>query len=207
MKRLLIILIIALPLKFFGQLVYTPITESNIKEKHKLYFMDNKEVLWKVKLRDNVKFFFKNIPYNEIMYYGHPTGKITPKEYLITDNYMYFPNDSGLLVLNRKGKLVTNIVEPRVRLFDNTPEGKYTISTPGGKCEGNPKQGYFMEFCGNYLFYITGKKVICMDKDNFEVIQEYNFADFKNRAKAPNYKYIFEAVEFKVTIEGHDLVE
>ncbi len=207
MKRLLIILLIAIPFKFFGQLVYYPITESNVDEKHKLYFMDNGEVYWKIKLKDNVKFFFKNIPYDQILYFGHPTGKITPKEYLITDDFMYFPNDSSLLVLDRKGKLVTNIIEPRIRMFDNTEFGKYTISTPGGKCEGNPEKGYFMKFCGSYLFYITGKKVICMDRNNFEVIQEYKFSDFKNRAKAPNYKYIFEAVEFKITIKGRDLVE
>lgn len=207
MKKIILILIFAIPLKMFGQLLYFPITDENVDEKHKFYFEDNHEVIWKIKLKSNVSHILKDIPFNKRYYFTVEKDKVTPKEYLITDNYMYFPNPKSLLVLDRKGKLVVNLIEERKQLFDSTEYGEYSITTPGGKCEGNPEKGYFMKFCGDYLFYITGKKVICLDRDKFEVIQEYNFADFKNRAKAPNYKYIFEAVEFKFEIQGRDLVE
>ncbi len=207
MKNLILILIIIIPIKIFGQLLYYPITESNKDKKHKLYFEDNHEVIWKVKLKKNVVAVFKDLPYNTRHYYNVVLEKVTPKEYLITDKYMFFPNNKSLLVLDLKGKMIMNLIEERVRLFDSTQYGKFTITSPGGKCSGNPGEGYFMEFCGSYLFYITGKKVICMNKNNFEIIQEFDFKDFKNRAKAPKYKYIFEAVEFKLEIEGMDLVE
>ncbi len=191
----------------FGQLLYYPITDANIDKKHKLYLVDNHVDLWKLKLKSNVVHFIKDLPYNEIKSYTHVEKRVTPKEYLLTDKFIYFPNDKGLLILDRKGKLVTNLVEERVQLFDSTEFGTFSITAPGGKCKGNPKKGYFMEFCGEFLFYITGKKVICMDKHSFEIIQEYNFSDFKNRVKLPNYKYIFEAVDFKLEIEGRNLVE
>ncbi|MCF6365637.1 MAG: hypothetical protein L3J35_05480 [Bacteroidales bacterium] len=207
MKRLLLILILVIPIKMFGQLLYYPITEANINDKHKFYLEDNRETIWKIKMKKNVVHFIKDLPYNEIKSFTYIEKRVTPKEYLITEDYIYFPNDKSLLILDKKGKLVTNLVEPRVQLFDSTEYGEFSITTPGGKCKGNPGKGYFMEFCGDFLFYITGKKVICMDRNNFEIIQEYNFSDFRNIAKIPNYKYIFEAVEFKLEIQGKDLVE
>jgi len=200
-------MIIAIPVKIFGQLLYYPITDANINSKHKLYMLDNRETIWKIKIKKNVVPFIKELPYNEIKSYTYVEKRVTPKEYLISDEFMYFPNDKSLLILDRKGKIVTNLVEPRVQLFDSTEYGEFSITTPGGKCKGNPGKGYFMEFCGDYLFYITGKKVICMDRTNFEIIQEFNFNDFKNRANLPYYKYIFEAVEFKFEIQGMNLVD
>lgn len=207
MKQILLILVIIVPMKMFGQLLYFPITDANIDKKHKLYLLDNRETVWKIKIKSNVVHFIKDLPYNEIKSYTFIEERVTPKEYLITDKFIYFPNDKGLLILDRKGKLITNLVEERVQLFDSTEFGSYSITTLGGKCKGNPEKGYFMKFCGDFLFYITGKKVICMDRNTFEIIQEYKFSDFKNRAKSPNYRYIFEAVEFTVEIEGRDLVE
>ena len=207
MKKLLIILIFAIPIKMFGQLLYFPITDANIDKKHKLYLLDNRETVWKIKIKSNVVHFIKDLPYNEIKSYTFIEKRVTPKEYLLTDKFIYFPNDKGLLILDLKGKLVTNLVEERIQLFDSTEYGEFSITTPGGKCTGNPGKGYFMEFCGDYLFYITGKKVMCMDRSNFEIIQEFNFNNFKNRAKLPHYKYIFEAVEFKLEIGGRNLVE
>ncbi len=194
-------------MKMFGQLLYYPITDANIDKKHKLYLSDNRKDLWKIKLKPNVVHFFKELPYNEIKSFTFVEERVTPKEYLITDNFIYFPSDKSLLILDRKGKLVTNLVEERVQLFDSTEYGTFSITAPGGKCTGNPDKGYFMEFCGDFLFYITGKKVICMDRETFEIIQEYNFSDFRNRAKAPHYRYIFEAVEFTLELEGRDLVK
>jgi hypothetical protein len=206
MKHLFLVLLLFLPVALFSQLYYLPITDDNISEKHKLFFEDNKEILWTIKLKDNVKVLIKDIPYKHEMYYDFKTERVTPKEYLITESNIFFPNDKGLIVLDRKGKLIVNLVEDRKQLFDSTESGKYSISTPGGNCTGNPGKGWFMEFCGDYLFYITGKKVLCMDPSSFEIIQEFNFIDFPDRGKAPNHKYIFEAVEFKIEIEGNDLV-
>ncbi len=206
MNKILFLTVFILPISLYSQLIYYPITNDNIQEKHKLIFEDNNQVLWSIKLKDNVKELIKDLPYNHIMYYDYKTERVTPKEYLITDNYIYFPNDKSLIVIDRKGKLILNLVEDRKQLFDSTETGNYTISTPGGNCSGNPGKGWFMHFCGNYLFYVTGKKVICMDPNRFEIIQEYNFSDFPNRGKAPNHKYIFEAVEFKIEIEGSDKV-
>ncbi len=200
MKRLLLIFIALIPLQALGQLYYYPITDTNIKEKQKFFFVDNHEILWELKIRKDVKPIIKDLPYNTIKYYKY----VTPAEYLITDDYIFFPNDKSLLVLDRKGKLVMNMIAPRKQLFDSTENSKFYISTPGGKCEGNAGKGYFMEFCGNYLFYVTGNKMICMNRKNFEIIEEYDFKDFKNKAKFPSHKYIFEAVEFKVEIEGKD---
>ena len=202
MKKLLLILIAIIPLQVFGQLYYYPITTANIDKTQKFFFVDNHQILWKLKMKKDVKAIVKNLPYNTIKYYDY----VTPKEYLITDDYIYFPNDTSLLIIDRKGKLVMNMISPRKQLFDSTEYSKFSISTPGGKCEGNAGKGYFMEFCGNYLFYVTGNKMICINRDNFEIIEEYDFKDFKNKAKAPNHKYIFEAVEFTVEIEGKDLV-
>ena len=206
MKKLLMIIMILLPMQIFAQLLYYPITNQNSDEKHEFFFLDNNEIIWKIKLKKNVKHFVKDLPYNNIMYFNHATGRITPKEYLITDDYIYFPNDKSLLILDRKGKIVMNMVEERVQLFDSTEYGEFSISTPGGKCTGNPNKGYFMEFCGDFLFYVTGKKVICMNRNNFEVIQEFNFNDFRNIAKPPNVQYIFEAVEFKLELKGKNSV-
>jgi len=202
MKKLLLILIAIIPLQVFGQLYYYPLTDANINNTQKFFFVDNHEIIWKLKLRKDVKPFIKDLPFNTIKYYDY----VTPKEYLITDDYIFFPNDKSLLVLNRKGKLVMNMIAPRKQLFDSTKYSKFSISTPGGKCEGNAEKGYFMEFCGDYLFYVTGNKMICMNRNNFEIIEEYDFKNFKNRAKAPNHKYIFEAVEFTIEIEGKDFV-
>jgi hypothetical protein len=206
MNKLIFLIVFILPISSYSQLVYYPITNDNINEKHKLIFEDNNQVLWSIKLKDNIKELIKDLPYKHIMYYDYKTERVTPKEYLITDNYIYFPNDKSLIVIDRKGKLILNLVEDRKQLFDSTETGKFSISTPGGNCTGNPGKGWFMQFCGNYLFYVTGKKVICMDPNNFEIIQEYNFNDFPNRGKAPNHNYIFEAVEFKLEIEGTDKV-
>jgi len=202
MKKLLLILIIVIPFRVFGQLYYYPITDANINKTQKFFFVDNHTILWKLKMKKDVKPLIKDLPFNTIKYYDY----VTPKEYLITDDYIFFPNDKSLLVLNRKGKLVMNMIAPRKQLFDSTEFSKFTISTPGGTCEGNAGKGYFMEFCGNYLFYVTGNKMICMNRKNFEIVEEYDFKNFKNRAKAPFHKYIFEAVEFTVEIEGKDLV-
>jgi hypothetical protein len=202
MKKLLIILIVIIPVQSFAQLLYYPITDQNKDKKHKFYFEDNNEVMWTIKLKKDVVDLIKDIPYKERKYFTAVLPRVTPQEYLITEEYMFFPNPKSLLVLDRKGKLVMNLKEERKALFDSTEFGKYIISTPGGKCEGNPNEGYFMEFCGDYLFYITGNKVICMDRNNFEIIQEYNFKDFRNIAKLPDVVYIFEAIEFKIEIKG-----
>jgi len=202
MKKLLLILIAIIPIQVFGQLYYYPINDSNIDKTQKFFFVDNHTILWKLKMKKDVKPILKDLPFNTIKYYDY----VTPKEYLITDNYIFFPNDKSLLVLNRKGKLIMNMIAPRKQLFDSTEFSKFSVSAPGGKCEGNSGKGFFMEFCGNYLFYVTGNKMICMNRDNFEIIEEYDFKDFKNKAKAPNHKYIFEAVEFTIEIEGKDLV-
>ena len=202
MKKLLLILIAIIPIQVFSQLYYYPLTDANINKTQKFFFVDNHTILWKLKMKKDVKPILKDLPFNTIKYYDY----VTPKEYLITDNYIFFPNDKSLLVLNRKGKLIMNMIAPRKQLFDSSEFSKFNISTPGGKCEGNAGKGFFMEFCGNYLFYVTGNKMICMNRDNFEIIEEYDFKDFKNKAKAPNHKYIFEAVEFTVEIEGKDLV-
>ena len=206
MKHLFFVLIFLFPVALFSQLYYLPITDDNISEKHKFIFEDNNEILWTIKLKDNVKVLIKDIPYKHVMYYDFKTERITPKEYLITESNIFFPNDKSLIVLDRKGKLIVNLMEDRKQLFDSTESGKYSISTPGGNCTGNPGKGWFMEFCGDYLFYVTGKKILCMDPLSFEIIQEFNFIDFPDRGKAPNHKYIFEAVEFKIEIEGSDLV-
>lgn len=206
MKKFSIIFLVIFPITLFSQLLYYPITEQNVNEKHKLFFEDNNQILWTIKLKENVKVLIKDLPYEHIMYYNFKTERITPKEYLITETNIYFPNDKSLIILDRKGKLIKNLIEDRKQLFDSTESGQFSISTPGGNCTGNPGKGWFMEFCGDYLFYVTGKKVLCMDRNNFEIIQEFNFGDFPNRAKLPNYKYIFEAVEFKMEISGRDLV-
>jgi hypothetical protein len=206
MKHLIFVLIFLFPAALFSQLYYLPITDDNIGEKHKFIFEDNNEILWTIKLKDNVKVLIKDIPYKHVMYYDFKTERVTPKEYLITESNIFFPNDRSLIVLDRKGKLIVNLMEDRKQLFDSTESGKYSISTPGGNCTGNPGKGWFMEFCGDYLFYVTGKKILCMDPSSFEIIQEFNFIDFPDRGKAPNHKYIFEAVEFKIEIEGSDLV-
>jgi hypothetical protein len=202
MKKILIFAVLFIPLQLFSQLLYYPITDKNIDEKHKFYFLDSREVIWKIKMKSNVVPFIKDLPYNEIKSFTFIEERVEPKEYLITDDNIFFPNDKSLLILDRKGKLVTNLVEPRKVLFDSTENGKFTITTPGGNCSGNPNRGHFMEFCGDYLFYVTGIKVICMDRESFEIIQEFKFADFRNRAKAPNFDYIFEAVEFKLELYG-----
>ncbi|MCD4792816.1 MAG: hypothetical protein K8R54_06270 [Bacteroidales bacterium] len=207
MKKLILILMLILPLQIFAQLLYYQITDENYDKKTKFYFVDNHETIWKINMKDNVKHFVKDLPFNTIKSYTHIEERVTPKEYLITDDHIFFPNDKSLLVLNRKGKIVINLIEERVQLFDSTEYGEFSITTPGGKCKGNPEKGYFMEFCGDFLFYITGKKVICMDRKNFEIIQEFNFNDFKNRAKPPYVQYIFEAVEFKLELKGKNLVE
>jgi|GEM_PF-3471054 hypothetical protein len=206
MNKLLLTILIIIPFKFFGQLLYYPINEANKDKKHTLYFVDNNETLWKIKLKSNVVNVLKDIPYNEIISFTQIEKRVTPKEFLLTDNYMYFPTDKSLLVLDRNGKIALHLIEERVQLFDSTEFGEYLITTPGGKCSGNPENGYFMEFCGVYLFYVTGKKVICMNPSDFEIIQEFNFADFKNRAVFPDYKYIFEAVEFTFEIKGRNYV-
>jgi hypothetical protein len=206
MKKIVLFFIFLFPLAVFGQLYYYPITENNINEKQKIYFEDNNKLLWTIKLKDNVKVLIKDLPFNYWMYYNFKTEKVTPKEYLVTENNIFFPNDKSLIILDRKGKLILNLIEDRKQLFDSTEFGKYSISTSGGNCTGNPGKGWFMEFCGNFLFYVTGKKILCMDRNSFEIIQEFNFMDFPNRAKAPNFKYFFEAVEFKIEIEGRDLV-
>lgn len=202
MKKILVILAIILPMQIFAQLLYHPITDQNENKKHKLYFEDNNDVLWTIKLKKNIVPLIKEIPYKERKYFTTVLPRVSPKEYLITENYIFFPNDKNLLILDRKGKLVLQLKEERVQLFDSTEFGKYTISTPGGKCEGNPDKGNIMEFCGDYLFYVTGNKVICMDKENFEIIQEFNFKDFRNRKSHPYVEYIFEAIEFKFEITG-----
>jgi len=202
MKKIFLILIVIIPVQVFGQLYYYPLTDANIDKTQKFFFVDNHTILWKLKIKKDVKPILKDLPFNTIKYYDY----VTPKEYLITDDYIFFPNDKSLLVLDRKGKLVMNMVSPRKQLFDSTEYSKYKISTLGGKCDGNAGKGYFMEFCGNFLFYVTGNKMICMNRENFEIIEEYDFKNFKNRAKAPFYKYIFEAVEFTVEIEGKDTV-
>ncbi len=203
MKKLIILLLILYPLKNWGQLFYYPITNSNIKKTQRFFFVDNKKILWKIKMSKEVKAIMKNIPYNTIKYYDH----ICPKEYLITDKYIFFPNDTSLMIMNRKGKLVMNMIAPRKALFDSSEYSKFTISTSGGKCEGNAGKGYFMKFCGKYLFYVTGNKMICMNRKNFKIIEEYDFKDFKNKAKAPDHRYIFEAIEFTMEIEGRTFVE
>jgi len=207
MKKLTILLMILLPMQIFAQLLYYPITDKNIEKKHKLYFVDNRETIWKVNIKKNVVQFIKDLPYNEIKSFTFVEERVEPKEYLITDENIFFPNDKSLLILDRKGKIVLNLIEPRKQLFDSTASGKFSITTPGGKCDGNPNKGYFMTFCGDFLFYITGTKVICMDRNNFEIVQEFNFADFRNRAKAPNFDYIFEAVEFKLELYGEVKVD
>ena len=98
MKKLLIIFMILLPMHIFAQLLYHPITDQNIDKKHKLYFEDNNETLWTIKLKKNVVNIFKDIPYNVRKYYSHVYDRVTPKEYLITDDYLYFPNDKSLLI-------------------------------------------------------------------------------------------------------------
>ena len=207
MKKIIIILILALPMHMFAQLFYYEITEENFDDKHKFYFVDNHETMWKINMKENVKHFIKDLPFNTVTSFTYIEERVIPKEYLITENFIYFPNDKSLLVLDRKGKIKMNLIEERVRLFDSTEYGAFSITTPGGHCTGNPDKGYFMEFCGDYLFYVTGKKVICLDRKNFEIIQEFNFGDFKNRVKPPYVQYIFEAVEFKFEIKGMDLVE
>ena len=206
MKKLFLILMLALPMQIFAQLLYYQITDKNFDKKTKLYFVDNHETIWKINMKQNVKHFIKDLPFNTIKSYTHIEERVTPKEYLITNENIFFPNDKSLLVLNHKGKIVINLIEERVQLFDSTEYGEFFITTPGGECKGNPGKGYFMEFCGDFLFYITGKKVICMDRKNFEIIQEFNFNDFRNIAKAPFVQYIFEAVEFKLELKGKNLV-
>ncbi|NPA68850.1 MAG: hypothetical protein GXO50_09615 [Chlorobi bacterium] len=202
MKKIIILFIVIIPSFSYAQLYYYPFTDADINKKHKFFFVDNHEILWELKIKKDVKPLIKDLPYNTVKYYQY----VSPKEYLITDNYIFFPNDKSLLVIDRKGKLVMNMIAPRKQLFDSTEYSKFTISTPGGKCEGNAKKGYFMAFCGDYLFYVTGNKMICMNRNNFDIIEEYDFKDFKNRAKAPFHKYIFEAVEFRMEIEGKDNV-
>jgi hypothetical protein len=206
MKKAIILVLILLPMVSFCQLYYYPITENNIDEKHKFIFEDNNKVLWSIKMKDNVKILIKDLPYNYQMYYNFKTDKVTPKEYLITEKNIFFPNSKSLIILDRKGKLILNLNEDRKQLFDSTEYGKFSISTPGGNCTGNPGKGWFMEFCGDYLFYVTGKKVLSMNRNTFEIVQEFNFSDFPDRGKAPNHKYFFEAVEFKLEIEGRDMV-
>lgn len=206
MKKIFLILMIILPMQLFAQLLYHQITDENIDKKNKFWLIDNHETVWKINMKKNVKHFIKDIPFNKITSYTYVEERVTPKEYLITDDYIYFPNDKSLLVLDRKGKIVINLIEERVQIFDSTEYGEFSITSSGGKCSGNPDKGYFMKFCGSFLFYITGRKVICLDRNNFEIIQEFNFNDFKNKGKAPFVHYIFEAVEFKLELKGKNLV-
>ena len=96
MKKLFLILMLAIPMQIFAQLLYYQITDENFDKKSKFYFVDNHETIWKINMKQNVKHFIKDLPFSTITSYTHVEERVSPKEYLITDDYIFFPNDKFL---------------------------------------------------------------------------------------------------------------
>ncbi len=199
MKRLILILIFFLcSFAGFGQLYYTPITEGNIRKKGKMYYVNKIGDMHTIKMNKKLRYLMKDVPCKPLADQPY----VIPNHYLVTRKNIYILTPDNLLIMSRKGRVLKNLKEPAKALFDSTSYSRYEISTAqGGDCKGNAGRGIFVVPCREYVFYVSGQKLICMNR-KFEIEEEFYFKDFKNKGKYPLVHYFFESVDFRVDIKG-----
>lgn len=136
--------------------------------------------------------------------------KDTVKYYLETENYLMFPDKTGLLIIEKNsGNYLLNMDEEEVFLFNKTTESKFEITGMDSECTGIPNEGgTIVTECDNKLFYFNGRYVLVLNSNDLSIHKEIIGPKdgFANTTQTPFYSTTIDCKKCKLIVSGKKLL-